>query len=146
MDAFAIWRDKLEIQEVLTRYAHALDTRNHALFEQIFLTDADIDYRAAGGIRGDLQTWQAWIHPVMSSRFESWQHLLSNFVIEVHGDKASALTRCYNPLQGRHEDGSTFVLHTGASYQDQLVRTASGWRISKRVLGLDWMDDAHLPH
>lgn len=138
------WLDKLAIQEVLTRYAHALDSRNRTLLNDVFLADAEIDYRAAGGVCGDLQTWQDWLHPAMS-RFDSWQHLLSNFVIEISGDRATALTRCYNPLQGRRADGSRYVVHTGASYDDQLVRTATGWRIAKRVLGMDWMDDSQSP-
>lgn len=145
MDSIANWLDRLEIQEVLVRYAHALDTRQHHLFDQVFLEEADIDYSAAGGVRGNLKTWQEWIHPVMASRFDSWQHLVSNFVIEVDGDSATALSRCYNPLQGRRDDGSHFVLHTGASYQDRLVRTTAGWRIIQRTLGVDWMDDAHMP-
>lgn len=140
MNSMSAWLDKLEIQEVLIRYAHALDNREHHLFRDVFLDDADIDYSAAGGVRGDLQTWQAWIHPAMS-KFDSWQHLLSNFVIDLDGDRASALTRCYNPLQGRREDGSNYVLHTGARYHDQLIRTENGWRIKKRLLGMDWMDE-----
>lgn len=144
MTQLTLWLDKLEIQEVLTRYAHALDTRDHQLFRDVFLDNADIDYSAAGGVRGGLQVWQDWIHPAMS-KFDSWQHLLSNFIIDVDGDRATAVTRCYNPLQGRREDGSHYVLHTGACYQDQLVRTENGWRIEKRVLGMDWMDDLQLP-
>ena len=144
MTQLAAWLDKLAIQEVLTRYAHALDNREHQLFSEVFLADADIDYSAAGGIRGDLQAWQEWIHPAMS-KFDSWQHLLSNFIIELDGDRATALTRCYNPLQGRREDGSNYVLHTGARYHDQLIRTGNGWRIQKRVLGMDWMDDSQMP-
>lgn len=145
MDRIAIWLERLEIQEVLIRYAHALDTRQHDLLHQVFLEEADIDYRAAGGVRGNLSTWQAWLHPLMKSRFDSWQHLVSNFVIDVEGDNATALSRCYNPLQGRRDDGSNFVLHTGASYRDSLVRMPDGWRISQRILGVDWMDDAHMP-
>lgn len=138
------WLDKLAIQETLTRYAHALDTRQPDLLAEVFLPDADIDYSAAGGVRGDLQQWQAWLHPAMS-RFDTWQHLLSNFVIELDGDRASALTRCYNPLQGRGPDGAAYVMHTGARYHDDLVRTEAGWRIEKRVLGMDWMDDSQVP-
>jgi len=138
------WLDKLEIQEVLVRYARALDERNHALLNDVFLPDADIDYRAAGGARGDLAEWQEWLHPAMS-RFESWQHLLTNFVIEVDGDQATALTRCYNPLQGSRPDGGRYVVHTGASYEDQLTRTEHGWRIAQRKLNMDWLDDSQFP-
>lgn len=144
MTSEAQWLDRLAIQDVLTRYAHALDSRQPALLEQVFLADADIDYRAAGGVRGGLQEWQDWLHPSMA-RFDSWQHLLANFVIEVDGDRATALTRCYNPLQGHREDGSRYVVHAGARYEDELVRTEAGWRIARRTLGMDWMDDGQFP-
>ena len=139
MNRVEAWLDKLDIQEVLIRYANALDSREHELLNDVFLADADIDYTAVGGVRGNLQEWQEWLHPAMS-RFESWQHLMANFVIELDGDRATALTRCHNPLQGRRADGSTYVFHAGARYHDSLVRTGDGWRIAKRVLGVDWQD------
>lgn len=139
-----VWLEKLEIQEVLVRYARALDERKPELFDDVFLADAELDYRAAGGICGDPGAWQEWVHGTMS-RFDSWQHLLTNFVIEVAGDRATAFTRCYNPLQGQTPDGGSFVLHVGCNYDDQLVRTGDGWRIAKRVLGMDWLDDSQNP-
>lgn len=139
-----VWLQKLEIQEVLIRYARALDERKPALFDDVFLSDAELDYRAAGGVCGDPGAWQEWVHATMA-RFDSWQHLLTNFVIDVAGDRATAFTRCYNPLQGRAPGGGSYVLHVGCSYDDQLVRTAKGWRIQKRVLGMDWLDDSQAP-
>lgn len=139
MDQYSHWVERLAIQETLTRYAHALDSRQPELLQQVFTADADIDYSACGGAHGSVGEWHEWLVGAMS-HFESWQHLLSNFVIELDGDTAQSLTRCYNPLQGRNEDGTRYVNHVGCHYRDQLVRTADGWRICKRQLGIDWMD------
>lgn len=144
MDDLQTWLDKLAIQEVLVRYAQALDERKPALFDDVFLKDAELDYRGAGGICGDPDAWQEWVHASMS-RFDGWQHLLTNFVIKVAGDQATAFTRCYNPLQGQTGDGGRYVIHVGCHYDDQLVRTGDGWRIEKRVLGMDWIDDSQQP-
>jgi len=127
------------IQDTLVRYAHALDSRQTELFDDVFLADADLDYTAAGGIRGDRAALRGWLGTAMA-RFDSWQHLLSNFIIDTDGETATTTTSCYNPLQGRHADGSGHVVHTGCHYLDQLRKTPAGWRITKRTLVLDWTD------
>ncbi len=44
--------DRLEIQELLVRYSHAVDTRDWEAFEHVFTEDAVIDYTEMGGPRG----------------------------------------------------------------------------------------------
>ena len=141
MDDFSYYLTRQEIQDTLIRYAHALDSRQPELFAQVFTTDADLDYSSAGGIRGDRETLRAWLQEPMA-KFEVWQHLLSNFIIEIDGDEASTITSCYNPLQGRNPDGSSYVLHVGCHYQDRLRNTPEGWRIYQRKLVVDWIDPA----
>jgi 3-phenylpropionate/cinnamic acid dioxygenase small subunit len=40
--------DAVEIQQLLARYARALDTRDWELYRSVFTEDAFIDYAAAG--------------------------------------------------------------------------------------------------
>jgi hypothetical protein len=44
--------DRLEIQEVLTRYCYAVDDRDWDTYRSAFTLDAIIDDTAAGGLRG----------------------------------------------------------------------------------------------
>ena len=44
--------DRLEIGDLLTRYATAVDRRDWDLYRSVFTTDAEIDYTSAGGIAG----------------------------------------------------------------------------------------------
>ena len=46
--------NRLEIQQLLTTYATAVDQKNFDKFYDIFTTDAFIDYTAVGGIAGTL--------------------------------------------------------------------------------------------
>ena len=48
------WAEKLSIQEMMTRYAHAVDSKDWKLYRSVFCSDATIDYTAAGGIKGDV--------------------------------------------------------------------------------------------
>ena len=47
--------DRIEINDLLTRYAHAVDSKDWALYRTVFTNDAHIDYESAGGIKGDLE-------------------------------------------------------------------------------------------
>lgn len=131
---------RLSIQDTLTRYATALDTHCLALFDEVFTPDAVLDYTAAGGVRGNREELRDWLRESMS-RFDRWQHLLSNMVIAVEGDRATAMTDCYNPLAIGETPGEQRLLHAGARYHDRLQRTEAGWRIVERRLELLWIDD-----
>ncbi len=131
--------DRIAVQDTLTRYATALDTHNPELFKEVFTEDAILDYRSAGGVRGTYREVRDWLRESMSA-FNSWQHLLSNMVITIEGDTASARTDVYNPLAHKDENGVMKVLHIGANYTDRLLRTPAGWRISERTLGMVWVD------
>ncbi|NLA37333.1 MAG: nuclear transport factor 2 family protein, partial [Actinobacteria bacterium] len=44
--------DRLELIDLMVRYAHCVDTRNWAEFPGLFTPDAHIDYTAFGGPAG----------------------------------------------------------------------------------------------
>ena len=46
--------DRLAIEDLLTRYAHAVDRHDWDLYRSVFTDDAHIDYTSAGGIAGTL--------------------------------------------------------------------------------------------
>ena len=48
--------DRLEIQDLLVDYSHAIDTRDWDALDDVFTPDAFIDYSAFGGSTGDLAT------------------------------------------------------------------------------------------
>lgn len=124
--------DRLEIDDLLTRYAVAVDTKDWALYESCFTPDAEIDYTSAGGIRGSLGEVRRWLEEVMQL-FPMTQHVVANRVIRVDGDRATCRSYFYNPMgmdDGR--DGMKLFID-GGYYEDELVRTKDGWKISRRV-------------
>jgi 3-phenylpropionate/cinnamic acid dioxygenase small subunit len=123
--------DRLEIEELLVRYSHTVDTQDWDAFEQVFTPDAVIDYTEMGGPRGDVRATRAFLESAMP-RFASYQHLVSNIVIELDGDAARARTICFNPMVLPADEGEPHVFFCGLWYRDQLVRTDAGWRIADR--------------
>ena len=121
--------DRLEIQQLLVAYSTAIDSRQFDDLAQVFTPDAYIDYRAMGGIDGHFPEVKEWLAQVLPN-FPAYFHMLGNVDIRVDGDAASSRSICFNPMK---LDESGRVLFCGLWYEDEFVRTADGWRISRRV-------------
>lgn len=133
--------DRLAIDEVLNRYAHALDTHQFDLLDDVFTPDADLDYRQASpdGIRGDRATQVAWLRQSLE-QFPVRQHFITNRAIRLDGDTAESRSYFYNPLGSRDADGRLRMLHVAGFYNDRFARTPGGWRIVVRVTEQAWFD------
>ena len=131
--------DRLEIDDQITRYCHAIDTGDWDALDAIFTDDATIDYTSSGGQRGGyahMKAWLAWVLP----RFAVRQHFVTNREITIDGDTATSRASLYNPMGTRRPDGGLDFFYTGATYHDRWRRTADGWRIFERVLEEHWRD------
>ena len=58
-------------------------------------------------------------------------HMLGNVDIRIDGDSASSRTICFNPMVFNVEEKQ--ILFVGIWYVDEFIRTAEGWRMSRRV-------------
>jgi len=123
--------DRLEIDDLLTRYATAVDSKDWDLFATCFTADAFIDYTAAGGIKGRLPEVRRWLAEVLPA-FPMTQHLVTNRVIVIRGDTATCRCAFFNPM-GLPDGDSLTLFFDGGYYNDKLVRASEGWRIAERV-------------
>lgn len=121
--------DRLEIQQLLVDYSSAIDQRRFDDLDRVFTPDAYIDYRAMGGIDGQFPQVKAWLAEVLV-HFPAYSHLIGNFDVRVDGDTATSRTICFNPMKLA---GDGQVLFCGLWYDDAFIRTAEGWRITRRV-------------
>lgn len=125
--------DRLEIQQLLVAYSTAIDTRRFDDLDRVFTADAYIDYRAMGGIDGRFGEVKAWLAQVLPN-FPAYAHMLGNFDVTITGDTAAARTLCFNPMVlPAGQDGQSQVLFCGLWYEDEFIRTADGWRMTRRV-------------
>ncbi len=121
--------DVAAIERVLVRYATAIDTRDWDLFRSCFAPDLKADYGDYGRW-ADVDGITAYMERAHLG-FEATNHLLSNFVIEVDGDRASAVSYVHVVLVFGGE--STSWIDGIGRYEDRLVRTGEGWRIAQRT-------------
>ena len=124
--------DRIEIDDLLTRYATALDTKDWDLYANCFTPDASIDYSSSGGIKGKLPEVKAWLAQIMPT-FPMTQHLVANRVIVVQGDTATCRSYLFNPMGLPDDTNGLLLFFEGGYYNDKLVHTPEGWRIRERI-------------
>ena len=88
--------DRLEIDDLLTRYTVALDTRQWDQLATVFTPDATIDYTSSQGIKGKYPEIRIWLEKALTA-FSGSQHLLGNRQIELDGDHGTGRTYFFNP-------------------------------------------------
>ena len=129
--------DRIAAEDLLTRYATAVDRRDWEQYRSIFTADAEIDYTSAGGIAGTVDEVVEFLSTSLEM-FEMTQHLVSNIDLEVNGDSATVTAMFNNPM--RLPGGDTWF--TGGWYHHDLVRTPDGWRSRRLREESAWFDRA----
>jgi 3-phenylpropionate/cinnamic acid dioxygenase small subunit len=121
--------DKLEIHELLARYARGVDTHDWELWRSVFTEDAVIDYSKSGAARGSREEVAEFLRQAYDTI--PWAtHHITNVEIELDGDRASVRAMFLNPMQlpGLDRESST-----GGYYTHEMVRTSDGWK-SRRLV------------
>lgn len=125
--------DREDIIELINLYGFAVDTQRWDLFDRIFTADCDADYGATSRWT-DRERFKADFG-VFHALFDATQHVMTNHLVKLDGDRAAAHTYGSWRLI-RHAAGDPPVWDGTGYYDDQLVRTREGWRIAKRVSGV----------
>lgn len=136
-DQLAELIDTMAVQDVLVRYFTALDTLNWPLLKTCFVPDVAATY----GARPAVQSYDA-IEQMCREALEplqAVQHLASNFEVQLHGDTAT--TRCNLSSTHVRKPPGVGAYVVGAVYNDELVRTADGWRIATRIQTRVWTEE-----
>lgn len=131
--------DRLEIDDLLTRYAVAIDRREWDVLDTVFAAGAHLDYRGACGIEGTYPDMKAWFASVLPM-FEATQHLVMNREISIDGDAASVRSQFLNPNR-IVINGEARIFTTGGYYHDRLERRPEGWRIVERIEESLWWEN-----
>jgi hypothetical protein len=125
--------DKERIAEVLIRYATGIDSKDWALLRSCWTEDVDADYGEVGRFSGAdaITDLMKRLHGAMGPTY----HRLSNLAIAVDGERATARSYVHALLQAIADDAASWVEAVG-HYDDELVRTADGWRIARRATNI----------
>ena len=136
MDLQAV-HDKLEIHEVLARYARGVDDKDWDLYRSVFTEDAHLDYSSAGAAVGSRDEVASWLEENLAVL--PWtQHYVTNVEIDLDGDTASVRAMFYNPMQLPGVDGPSAC---GGFYHHEMVRTDEGWKSRRLVEENRWFEN-----
>lgn len=129
--------DERDIVRVALRYARALDTKDWALLDEVFLPDSTAVLGGSTLLDG-IEAIRARVRTALEA-LDASQHLVGNHEVDVVADTATH--RCY--VQAQHvrraaPGGPNYIV--AGIYEDRLVRTAAGWRIAHRTLSVTWTE------
>ncbi|GII00227.1 hypothetical protein Pta02_22350 [Planobispora takensis] len=132
--------DRLEIGDVLARYAYSIDTGDWQRLDLVFTPDAVIDYTAAGGIRGTREEARAWLAEVLS-HWPGRQHLIGATSVRFEGNEAvvtASFTDTLAPSREMVAADAAGLIRGGGWYHHRMVRTVYGWRSRELVEEQAW--------
>jgi ketosteroid isomerase-like protein len=127
--------DQLEIQRVLYDYAWGCDNGDWGLLAAVFTADARLDYSSTGGPAGGREEVLRWLQESLS-QLPVIQHVVSNFQIEVSGNRAEGRAMFFTSARVPGLDG---MLTTGGYYDLVFRREADGWKMEHLVEDNRWM-------
>ncbi len=132
--------DRLEIQDVLTRYTRAIDEGEWDQLDTVFTPDAQIDYTESGGIAGSYDEAKKWLGETLPAFFTATLHTIGQVSIEYtdSGNQAQVVAYFDNPMLMRSGEGEPKVVEVGGKYHHTMVRTPDGWRSRKLHEQLVW--------
>jgi len=117
--------DRVELAELMHRYALAIDTAQFEDLREVFTSDASVDFgsvdqyvEGATGMSG-INAIVGWFRTVLAP-FPDVLHFMSNHVIDLDGDRARVRT-CMHVMH----------MAMGGVYDARAVRTLEGWRIQR---------------
>jgi hypothetical protein len=130
--------DKLEVSEVISRYCHAIDTRDWGLLTSCFTEDCEADFRSFGSrevVRGR-DSWVAAIKDTIGG-LDVTHHATSNHMSEIDDD-AAKLTAYIEALHWLQNDLGDPEYTVGGYYNCHMNRQPDGWRIARYSLTVTW--------
>ena len=130
LDALA---DKVDIEDVVRRYARGIDRRDFDLVRACYHPDATDEH---GGFAGTVDEYLAWVED-LTARYSMTMHLIAGVVVDLAGDVAAAEST--GVAIHRSDDPAPHLnLATGFRYLDRFERRDGRWAIAARRAVGEW--------
>lgn len=129
--------DKMEIRELLFKYALMADKGLWEMQDSIFSPNATIDYTSVGkgGTLGPSRAMLSWLRDALKHSTIRY-HFICNEIITVDGDTATCTCIFSSPMDLNVPGEPKLMMTNTGYYYDKLVRTPQGWRISERICNM----------
>ena len=134
-DVIRAMAEKSAIEEVLLRYASAIDIKDYPTLRSLFCDDIRGQYGSVVVEGGD--ELLKWIDEQTADT--AWQHhYLNVYHVDVDGDSASALTyHTSHQVKTATPNQCTKIV---ARYHDKLRKQDGAWKIADKVMEIGWVE------
>lgn len=123
------WIEKLAIQDLLARYAHAIDGLDPEAWAQCFTPDGvfQVGSRAMRGQAALREYGKVHVREIRC------RHLTGNFLYEINGNEATGRASVVATVA----TPGGYKIFAQGGYVDRLVKQAGQWRIAYRRVDID---------
>ena len=133
------WRDKWALRALLSRYSHAIDRHDYAMFSSIFTEDAWFEFNLGQVINRNRDDIVGMMRSL--ERYRVTMHFLGNSYIELHGDaafiEAYGEAHHFSPDEKGGENDRIF----GCRYLHQAHKVKGEWRVHRTDEFFDYRRD-----
>jgi SnoaL-like domain len=129
------------IQHALSLYCRGIDRLDAQLIAAAYWPDAAEDH---GIFKGTARDFAPWIVKFLNETYVATQHILGQSCIEMRGDRAAGETYVSSLHNCRKGNGRIFEAVNGR-YVDRFERRNGAWKISSRVVVLDFLREFEAP-
>ena len=121
------------IKNLVYRFARAIDRVDEPLMRELFWENAGDDH---GLFAGTAAEYVDWVIPLLKS-MHATQHTISNILVELDGDRATAETYfvAYHQIG---EGAEAIDMIAAGRYFDSFEKRDDEWRFSYRKAVYDW--------
>jgi hypothetical protein len=146
--------DERSIHRLIEAYARGADRRQPSLTASVFVDDGVLQIYDGdpenGGTLNRERIGRTEIETAMGglARYRVTMHTLGQSTIDVSADATNATSETYctahhltDPDDGSVSDRVMFI-----RYLDDWTNTAEGWRLARRRLSVDWIDERAVHH
>jgi uncharacterized protein (TIGR02246 family) len=129
--------DRQEIAQLVVEYGHLLDTHDLAGYSNLFAKDGEWigGFGRAKGPKAILAMMKKYIgtSPYDPRNVKGF-HLLTNIVIHLNGDHATAWSRIIYMVRNKDNKPASAL---GGHYDDELIRENGHWKFLRRVVMME---------
>ena len=138
-------QDFIDITSTVYQYAYGIDLRDWDMYRNIFNDDLHMDFSSYSGAPASSMTadqWVAGVKPLFTG-LDATQHTMTNPLVTIDRDidRDRDRARCRMYMQAEHffkaaRGNPEYAI--GGYYDDTLIRTEAGWKITAVKLTVFW--------
>jgi hypothetical protein len=129
--------DREAIRDCLLRYSRAVDRRDEKLLHTVYWPGAIDDHLIFKGTAAEFIPWAM----ELLSGMDQTMHALTNILIDIELPFARVETYWVAYHKRDDVDGRSMDNTMGGRYLDRMEKRNDEWRISDRVIVIDWMTE-----